>query len=68
MNAIPNALAKQGIARLTDNRDGRQLVLAPRGITMYFGRELRAALEAKQRAGAALPDTVSVEQNPCPAK
>ena len=50
MKPIPIELAKHGIARVTDNRDGREVVLAPRTITMFFGKELARALEAKQRA------------------
>lgn len=39
---IPEELAKRGITRLTDNRQGQQVRLAPGLVVSLFGDELRA--------------------------
>jgi len=49
-HAIPSALAKRGIQRVTDNLDGRDLVLPPNTISIFFGKEILRALEARRLA------------------
>jgi len=58
---IPPFLAKRGIRSVADNLDGREIVLPPGTISLFFGKEILRALEARRLAR--LPPTLE-----CPTK
>lgn len=47
---IPTELTRQGMRRMTDNLAGRVVVLPAGTLVMFFGEELRRALEARDLA------------------
>lgn len=55
--AIPPSLAKRGIERVTDNLDGREIELPANTFSIFFGKEILRALEARRLARAGQPRT-----------
>ncbi len=48
---IPAFLAKHGIQRVVDNREGREIVLPPGTLKLFFGEAVLKEF-ARRRAGA----------------
>ena len=64
LHPIPADLAKRGITRLSDNRDGRTVQLAPGALMLFFGEELRERfLKAEQGDAKAVASMLAAGAN-----